>query len=441
LPGWSRDEQFGLETPGPTPGQDVADAPEHSRAAVDDEQGGRAVPAQHEDAHAREGRLLGAILDEQHVTAPSDLAAMVAQAAEAEGLADLALYLQDYDQLALLPLPTARKDHHEMSIDGSVPGRAFVANTPVEVPVEDGGARLWLPMLDGTDRIGVLGVTVDRVDDDVRRLARRLTGLVAELLVTKGQYTDHFFRVRRRKGTTLAAEMQWHLLPPLMLETSRVAVAGIVEPAYEVGGDSFDYALNGDVLHVGIFDAMGHGLRAATMCSVVVGAFRHARRNGIGLQDKYACMDEAVADQFGADHFATAQFAHLDTGTGRLEWVNAGHPRPLLVRDGRPVRSLKGTTTLPIGVGGEQPEINSEQLEPGDRVLLFTDGVVEQEAADGDQLGFDRLAEHLERQCAAGTDAAETVRRLAATLIRPDQGLRDDATLLLVEWKGRDASR
>lgn len=397
--------------------------------------------AQHEDAHAREGRLIGAILDKQHVIAPPDLAAMIAEAAEAEGLADLALYLQDYDQLALLPLPTGRRHRAEEPLDGSVPGRAFVTNTPVEVPAEGGGTRLWLPMLNGTDRVGVLGVTVESVDDASRRLARRLTGLVAELLVTKGQYTDHFFRLRRRKPTTLAAEMQWHLLPPLMLETPRVAVAGIVEPAYEIGGDSFDYALNGDVLHLGIFDAMGHGLRAATMCSVIVGAYRHARRNGIELQDKYACMDEAVADQFGEDHFATAQVAHLDTVTGRFEWINAGHPRPLVVRDGKIVRSLKGTTTLPVGVGGDQPETNSEQLEPGDRVLLFTDGVVEQEAADGEQLGFDRLADHLERQCAAGTDAAETVRKLAGALIKPDQGLRDDATLLLVEWKGHGVLR
>jgi serine phosphatase RsbU (regulator of sigma subunit) len=398
------------------------------------------VPAQHEDAHAREGRLLGAVLDKQHVTAPPDLAAMIARAAEAEGLADLAIYLQDYDQLAMLPLPTGGKDRAAEPIDGSLPGRAFAANTPVEVPV-DGGTRLWLPMLNGTDRVGVLGVTVASVDDDTRRLARRLTALVAELLVTNGQYTDHFFRVRRRKGTTLAAEMQWQLLPPLLLETHRVAVAGIVEPAYEVGGDAFDYAMNDDVLHLGIFDAMGHGLRAATMCAVVVGAYRHARRNGIGLVDKYARMDEAVADQFGEDHFATAQFAHLDTRTGRLEWVNAGHPRPLLVRDCSVVRSLKGTTTLPVGFGGDQPETNSEQLQPGDRVLFFTDGVVEQEAADGDQLGFGRLADHVERQCAAGADAAETVRKLAAALMRPDQGLRDDATLLLVEWKGRDALR
>lgn len=202
------------------------------------------MPAQHDDAHAREGRLLGAVLDRQHLVAALDFAAMIAAEAHTEGLADLTLYLQDYDQLALLPLPAGSKERDEESIAGSVPGRAFAANTAVEVPAECGGTRIWLPMLNGTDRVGVLGVTVEHVDDDIRRLARRLTGLVAELLVAKGQYTDHFFRVRRRQATTLAAEMQWHLLPPLMLQTQRVAVAGIVEPAYAVGGDAFDYAIN-----------------------------------------------------------------------------------------------------------------------------------------------------------------------------------------------------
>jgi serine phosphatase RsbU (regulator of sigma subunit) len=395
------------------------------------------VPAQHDDAIARQGRLLGEILDRQHVTAPADLAGMIAEQAEAEGLTDVAVYLQDYDQLALLPLPTVGRERDTEPIDGSAPGRAFATNAPVEVAADSGGIRVWLPMLNGTDRVGVLGVTVQHLDDDIRRLARRLAGLVAEIVVTKGQYTDLFFRVRRRRGTTLAAEMQWHLLPPLMLETHRVGIAGIVEPAYEVGGDSFDYAMNGDILHLGIFDAMGHGLRAATMCAVVVGAFRHARRNGISLADKYAGMDETVVDQFGEDHFATAQFAHLDTATGRLEWVNAGHPRPLLVRGGKVVRSLRGSTTLPVGFGGEAPEVNSEQLQAGDRVLFFTDGVVEQKAADGDQVGFDRLADHVERQSAAGAGVAETIRRLATGLLKPEQGLRDDATLLLVEWKGR----
>ena len=396
------------------------------------------MPAPEIEALARDGRLLGAIVDKAHVTPPHALARLFSDEAAAVGLVDLVVYLQDYDQLALLPLPDGGKEPDGEQVEGTLPGRAFATNTPVETPAPSGGTRLWLPMLDGTDRVGVLGVTCEEIDDRWRRTARRLAGLIAEVLVTKGQYTDLLFVARRRRPTSLAAEMQWHLLPPLMMESPRVAIAGIVEPAYEVGGDAFDYALNGDVLHVGIFDAMGHGLDAATMCAVVVGAYRHARRNGVGLAEKYAQIDAAVAAQFGEDHFATAQFAHLDTGTGVLRWVNAGHPRPMLVRDRKVVRSLHGTTTLPAGFGGDQPAVATEDLEPGDRVLWFTDGVVEQEAEDGEQLGFARLADHVERQSAAGADCAETVRRIAAALLKPTGApLRDDATLLMIEWKGR----
>ena len=387
------------------------------------------------EALARDGRLLGGILDAAHLTPPGELAALLDRQAGDVGLRDLSVYLQDYDQLALLPLSAPPRPHEAEPVEGTLAGRAFSTGTPVEVEVE-GGVRLWLPMLDGADRVGVLALTAPHVDDALRRTARRLAGLVAELLVTKGQYTDLLFLARRRRPTTLAAEMQWHLLPPLMMETPELCVAGVLEPAYEVGGDAFDYALNGTTLHLGIFDAMGHGLRAATMSAVVLGAYRHARRNGVGLAAKYAQMDLAVADQFGDDHFATAQLAHLDTVRGELTWFNAGHPRPLLVRESRVVHSLHSRTTLPIGLGGGVPQIATEQLQPGDRVLFFTDGVVEQEAADGDQLGFDRLAEHVEHQSAAGLGCSETVRRIASELLKPAAGLRDDATLLLVEWKG-----
>src|SRR5512141_915980 len=188
------------------------------------------------------------------------------------------------------------------------------------------GVRLFVPLLDGTDRIGVLAFSLDTVDDHDRRLARRLAGLVADMLVTKSMYTDRFFQARRRRPMSLSAEMQWQLLPPLMMTTPQVAVAGALEPAYDVAGDSFDYALNGDVLHVCMIDAMGHGLDAALMATLAIGAYRHARRSDVELSDMYAAMDASIAGQFDTDHFATAQIAQLDVNIGRLQWVNAGHP-------------------------------------------------------------------------------------------------------------------
>lgn len=113
------------------------------------------------------------------------------------------------------------------------------------------------------------------------------------MVVTKDAYTDQFFLTRRRAEMSVAAEIQWWLLPPLSMVVPQVEVAGVLEPAYEVAGDRFDYALNDNILHVGMIDAMGHGLDAATMAAVAIGAYRHARRAEIEPSEIYTLMDKA----------------------------------------------------------------------------------------------------------------------------------------------------
>jgi serine phosphatase RsbU (regulator of sigma subunit) len=384
-------------------------------------------------------RLLGSLLDRAHLMPPRLLAPLLAQEIAAVGGREVVVYLQDYDQAWLRPLTgDGLVETEPVPVEGSWAGRAFSSDEPVERQQDDGGTRLFLPMLDGSDRVGVLAFTLPRVDDDDRRLARRLAGLAADMIVTKGGYTDSFFRTRVSRPMSLPAQLQWQLLPPLTMTTPRVAVAGILEPAYDVGGDSFDYALNDDVLSLAIIDAMGHGLDAATMATVAIAAYRHARRAGVTLVDLYAEMDQAVAAQFPG-RFATAQMGELDTVSGELTWVNAGHPAPLLLRGRRMVAELTGPTTRPVGFGGATPQVQTRRLEPGDRVLFYTDGVVEERLSGGEQFGEDRLVDSLERAGAEGINAPETIRRLSRTLMSGRAGkTSDDATLFLLEWSGPD---
>jgi hypothetical protein len=385
-------------------------------------------------------RLLGTMIDRAHEMPPQLIAPLVGEVLAVIGGRDVAVFLQDYDQMTLLPLPGPGLVAGEPEpIEGSFAGRAFLGDEIVEQPVE-AGVRLFVPLLDGTDRVGVLAFTADSPDADDRRLARRFAGLVADVLVTKGGYTDRFFQARRRQPMSLSAEMLWSLLPPLMMTTPQVTVAGILEPAYDVGGDIFDYALNDDVLHVAIIDAMGHGLDAAVMATVAVAAYRHARRGDVALPDLYAGMDRAIAGQFDPDHFVTAQMARLDAGSGRLQWVNAGHPHPLLLRNRRVVRILHGPTTLPAGIGGTAPHVSEEPLEPGDRVLFFTDGIIEERMTGGERFGVDRLIDQLERAAQDGGPVQHTVRRLSHALMRARGGATsDDATLFLLEWRDEPA--
>jgi len=381
-------------------------------------------------------RLLGSLLDRAHEMPPQLIAPLIAQEIEMIGGRDVTVLLQDYDQMTLVPLPGEGLLVGEpQPIDDSLAGQAFRTDRLVEQET-DHVTRLHVPLLDGTDRVGVLVFTLDHPDEDDRRLARRLAGLVADMLVTKSMYTDRFFQARRRQPMSLSAEMQWQLLPPLMMTTPQVAVAGALEPAYDVAGDSFDYALNGDTLHVCMIDAMGHGLDAAVMATLAIGAYRHARRSDVDLDDLYAAMDTAVADQFGPDRFATAQMARLDVGSGLLRWVNAGHPAPLLLRGGRIVGPLESPTTLPVGFGGAVPIVTERTLQRGDRVLFYTDGLTEEHRAGGAEFGETRLKDLVERAEHDGGLVQETVRRLSHMSMLERGATTDDATLLLLEWRG-----
>jgi hypothetical protein len=382
-------------------------------------------------------RLLGVLLDRAHEMPPQLIAPLIAEEVARVGGRDVSILLQDYEQLLLVPLPGRRLKVGEPEPIGDSPaGTAFLRAATVEVPQAD-GVRMYLPLLDGSDQVGVMAVTLATVDDNDRRLLRRLAGLVADMIVTKHAYTDQFFEARRLEPMSVAAEIQWSLLPPLAMSVPQAALAGILEPAYGIAGDSFDYALNDDILHIAVIDAMGHGLNAATMATVAIGAYRHARRSDIDLTEIYAFMDRAIAEQFGPDHFVTAQMMRLNITTGHLQWVNAGHPAPLLIRNHEVVQQLHSPTTLPVGFGGDEPQLSEQQLQRGDRVLCFTDGLIEEHETGGEPFGEEQLIDWVNRI----EHTEEGVRALARSLshaLKQQRGgiTSDDATLLLIEWRG-----
>lgn len=386
-------------------------------------------------------RLLGQLLDRAHEMPAGLIAPLVAEEISKVGGTDVSIYLQDYEQMRLVPIPGRGLAVGEtLHIEGSRAGDAFLQKRVIEESQGD-GVRMYLPLLDGSDEVGVMIVTLDTVGEDDRRLLRRLSGLVADMLITKGHYTDDFFKVRRRgQPMTVAAEIQWSLLPPLSMNTPQVSLAGVLEPAHQIAGDSLDYALNDNVLHLAIIDAMGHELNAAVLATVAIGAYRHARRADVGLPDLYSFMDKAIDDQFGPDQFVTAQMLRLDVETGRLQWVNAGHPAPLLIRGNRVVQRLESPTTLPVGVGGAVPVVSSTQLRKDDRVMFYTDGLTEEHRLGGEQFGEARMINAIERVGPDTAGVSQMARGLSQALMRERGGVTsDDATLFLIDWHGGKA--
>ena len=389
------------------------------------------------------GEVFGSLLAATHFTRPDDLADTLADRARPLGVEDMVLYLADYEQALLVPVPGAAGERPVLRIDGTLGGRAYSDSATQQADTARPGRRqLWLPLIDGTDRLGVVGMTLPapdgRVDRDLLGYCERYAHLAAQLVVGKSAYGDVLERVRRRQPMTVAAELQWRLMPPLVFATRGLVVAGVLEPCYDVGGDTFDYAVNGSTAHLAVFDAMGHGLTAAGTAAVAVSAYRTARRQRLDLAGTYAAIDATLAGEYGGARFATAVLAELDLSTGTLRWVNAGHPPPLVVRDGKLVRILDLRPSTPLGVpfGREVVAVGEEALEPGDRVLLYTDGVVEARTADGEFFTAERLAGFVEKEAAGGRPTPEMLRRLRHAILNHQGGqLQDDATVLLVEWR------
>ena len=241
--------------------------------------------------------------------------------------------------------------------------------------------------------------------------------------------------------------MQWSLLPPLTFACEDVTVAAALEPAYQVAGDSVDYAVDPGFARFAVFDGMGHGLQSAQLASLSIAAYRSSRRAGRCLLSTAGAIEDAVATTFPGTAFTSGVVAELNTTTGKFCWINAGHPEPLLLRGGRLVKPLAGPSGLPFGLtvnGRPRPpfEIGEEPLEPGDRVLLYTDGVTEARSPDGELYGVDRLTDLVARNLAGNLPAPETMRRIVRSLLEHQQGqLRDDATLLMVEWRSGHEQR
>jgi hypothetical protein len=393
-----------------------------------------------------------ALIRASHLLPPHDLPQLISTHAESMGYHDAVIYVVDLQQRLLIPFlppdgPQGGGAPTALGVESTLAGRAF---QQVETLTHDEGAgriRAWVPVLDGTERMGILAVTVEDPELLIPgspaggRALRFLASLVGELLASKTMYGDAVVRLRRSAPMGLAAEVQWSLLPPLTFASRDVSIAAALEPAYQVAGDSVDYAVDPGRARFGIFDGMGHELLSAQLVGLVVAAYRNARRSGLGLVPATHHIEDALQQVFGGDAFVTGVLAELDTTSGVLTWVNAGHPPPLLIRHGRLVKTLEGEPRLPFGLGLDtsseaEPTVGVDHLEPGDYLLLYTDGVTEARSPGGELFGADRLTDLVIRSLAAGLPASETMRRAVNALLLHQQGnLSDDATLLLAQWR------
>lgn len=388
--------------------------------------------------------VLHGVVDRSHLLTGDQLSPMVDALVHGIGLS-AEVYLVDLGQRVLSPVRPEGGDGVE--VETGPAGRAYQMGEIVAGVGERGGRELWVPMLDGTERAGVLriGLAETVLDDEtLRRNVWSLSGLIGHIIVAKLPYSDRLRRMRNAGGLSQASELMWQLVPPRTMATDRVVVTAILEPHNRVAGDAYDYSVDSDIAMLAVYDGLGHDLPATQTTALALTAIRNARRAGvIDLTALAACADDLLMEQRAPLRFVTAVLARLDTRTGVFGYLLAGHPPPLLLRGGRLLKELNQPPRPPLGIGaGRAGAVTEEQLEPGDRLLLYSDGVTEARNDAGEFFGKQRLIEFTEQAELEALPAPETLRRLGAAVLRHQQGkLQDDATLLLVDWSAATHAR
>jgi serine phosphatase RsbU (regulator of sigma subunit) len=395
-------------------------------------------------AHVDIGMMLRRLVQATHTVTFEQLPGLIAKHATQVGLDDVTVFVVDLQETVLRQVtgrgPDAGSGGEQLKIDGTLPGRAYqrvdLATEPARQ--EQGRRRWWAPVTNGVERLGVLRADVANGDEDtVEQSLRDLASLVALLILSKRTFSDSYARLVRTAPMSVAAEMQWNLMPPPAFAGHDVTVGALIEPAYETGGDAFDYAVAGNNLHLSVFDAMGHDTIAGITANVAVAACRNARRQGASLAEASQAVEEALTANFGASRYVTAILADLDLGTGQLTWINRGHHLPLLIRNNRWTVELACPPAGPMGIALKLPIVQRhQQLQPGDRLLLYTDGVVEARDAQGKEFGHERFVDFIVRHHSGRQTLHETLRRLMRAVVDHHAGsLDDDATVLLAEWR------
>src|SRR4029450_5956522 len=363
-----------------------------------------------------------------------------AELAEAIGAREVSFLIADFSGRSLIRLGHSggkgllrlqgKETAERVPLVGTPHGRA-VPPQAVEVVAENGAARLFAPVTSRGEAVGVLELRLEDfpVEQTVADVALA-AHFLASVVIANRRYTDLFEWGQRSVPLSLAAEIQHRLLPgAFTCEAGQFRLAAWLQPAGEIGGDTFDLSLERDTLHVSLTDAMGHTMDAALLATVLVGAFRTPRRRGVELAEQARLANDALAEQAGESQFVTGLLVRIDLARASAGVVNAGHPPPLRLRSGEVERvHLEADRPFGLQAGGSY-RVQALQLEVGDRLMFVTDGMLERDAADMNIAPI--LAE------GSTMHAREAVQHLTQAVLQASGGrLRDDATALCLDWHG-----
>lgn len=360
--------------------------------------------------------------------APADalVESLAEELVKAYSITDTELLLVDYRLAALIPLG----DAEPLTRPGHPAWRSFDHQSEV---VE--GQAVYLPVTARGDRLGVLRLAPVPADVIVQSELSEVARQLAHELAAVRLSTDRYLVAARTRRLTLAAEMQWELLPGRSRSRPSFSLAGQLEPAYAVRGDSFDWADDSSRLWLSTVNGSGEGVAAAALTSLGTYALRNARRAGLPLADQAALADQAVYAHYRGEQHLAVLLLEVDLMTGRVTAIDAGSPRMLLLREGE-VTNVALEAQLPLGMfDGTDYRPQWFSLNPGDRLFIVSDGVFEAASEKAGAYGDAALARFVRRtHAAAPLDAVRSLLGDLRAFVSAD--LVDDAVAVCLDWNG-----
>lgn len=362
--------------------------------------------------------------------------------AAAYGARSVQMLLADYGMTVLNPVGPVPGAERSLSMHNSPQGRAFGSQLPLEEPAGSGDSvSHHFPVTVRGERLGILSVCLPAARSTPQTMDElaHVADLLGHEIIVADRDTDRYQRARRTTRLTLAAEMQWQLLPARAFTAAEYAIGAQLEPAYAIHGDNFDWAAESEQLTVSVTNGMGEGIEASLLTNLAVNALRNARRAGIGIADQAALADQALYDQHRGSAHVSTLLLRFELATGSVGVVDAGSPQLWRLR-GRTVERVYLDAQLPLGMFEEsQYVVQNLQLLPGDRLLLVSDGVYETMSPSGEEYAQRGLARAIlaTRLLPAASVPGAVLRELADYR---EADTLDDALVVCIDWFGRPRS-
>ncbi|KMO96890.1 PP2C family protein-serine/threonine phosphatase [Streptomyces roseus] len=371
--------------------------------------------------------------------APHELFATVRHVLTREhGARSAELLMADYASARLQPVTAQPFTAESVSALDGPQGRAFGSQQP-HVADQGDGVAVHLPVSVRGDRLGVLSVHYAQGAYESALLGplQDVAAALAHEILVADRDTDVFLQARRTKRLTLAAEMQWQLLPGRSCSRTEYELGAQLEPAYAIYGDCFDWSASADHLTLTVNNGMGEGIDAALLTSLAVGALRNARRAGLGLEDQAALADQALYGQYRGSLHLPMLLLRFALATGEVEVIDAGSPRLWRLRGGA-VEQVPLEAQLPLGMF-EDTIYTCQRLRvlPGDRLFFLSDGVYDVMSPAGEPYSLNALSRAvLDTRL---LPPSQVPRALLERLDGHRGGVEaaDDALVVCLDWHGR----